>query len=425
MPPPALEVSWGIIEEHPKEETQSNALITIKKEQNKTSGLLSDAEKKSKSSGLLNADSDSTACKKNPSVIKNFLKNFIAEKHTIELKSSNIFPYAEIKDSHGNIVSIYLDGSAFSADTKTFSGQPIHIGILISTEGHLKEVIPLSYLETESFMKRIERAGYYSQYQKLSLFDNDHRIDAVTGATISSKAISNTVSKMINQSNKEILPQYFENTTGEYRIRAELNRMQYVFMGFVFLFFFLFWISEKRMTRKIFFILSLVSIVYIGFTLNSSFSYVIFLQFFLGTPISLLFALFAFFIVIGAVWNRNTYCRRICPYGNIQRLMMKISPFKNSLRLFPPKISKYFRNGLALILTAGIILDFSCLLDYEPYPEFFGLFTSSPWFWISIGLLLLSLLMPRPWCRNLCPTGAVLDFLTKISRSKSQITGVN
>ncbi|MDP6675541.1 MAG: 4Fe-4S binding protein, partial [Gammaproteobacteria bacterium] len=58
--------------------------------------------------------------------------------------------------------------------------------------------------------------------------------------------------------------------------------------------------------------------------------------------------------------------------------------------------------------------------SFELFPDLFGLeILESQWFWLSLAAVLVSAYYPMLWCRMLCPTGAVLDGITFMAKSKS------
>lgn len=155
-----------------------------------------------------------------------------------------------------------------------------------------------------------------------------------------------------------------------------------------------------------------MSVVYIGFFLNNSFTYVSFLHPFLGTSVSALTGLYALFTLLGAIWGKNTYCKYVCPFGNAQRLMLIISP-KVSASFFISNQWIYRARGiLTIILLSGILLGLRSWSNYELFPDLFGPDITSIWFLIVISLLLINLRYPLIWCRLLCPTGSVLDAVS-------------
>ena len=86
-------------------------------------------------------------------------------------------------------------------------------------------------------------------------------------------------------------------------------------------------------------------------------------------------------------------------------------------------VSNRVLGGLRWAITAcllgGIVAGFSDWGSFELFPDLFGFeIASSPWFWLSLGLVLVSVYYPMLWCRALCPTGAVLDGIAFLARAR-------
>jgi NosR/NirI family nitrous oxide reductase transcriptional regulator len=77
------------------------------------------------------------------------------------------------------------------------------------------------------------------------------------------------------------------------------------------------------------------------------------------------------------------------------------------------------RLAIALALGLGILTGLRDWGSFEPFPDLFGVeLLDSPWFWLSLAVVLASAFVPMLWCRALCPTGAVLDTITQLARPR-------
>ncbi len=131
-------------------------------------------------------------------------------------------------------------------------------------------------------------------------------------------------------------------------------------------------------------------------------------------------------IFILAVLFGPVFCGWICPLGSIQEWYGKIGRNwlgpKRYNHFIPPKLDnvlRYMRYGvLAWVLYATAV---SVKLVFQEYDPFFALFH----FWTGeasvtallmlFSILLMSLLVERPWCKYACPFGAFLG-LTNLFR---------
>lgn len=115
-------------------------------------------------------------------------------------------------------------------------------------------------------------------------------------------------------------------------------------------------------------------------------------------------------ILLPYLGRRNFYCTWTCPYGSLQELAW-MAPF--------PKIkvnAKVFRRlkQMRLVVMCIILLTLwmgigAEILDYEPFSAF--MITSAPIGVIifSGAFVVLGLFAPRLWCQALCPVGMLLN----------------
>ncbi|MBN2323651.1 MAG: 4Fe-4S binding protein [Spirochaetes bacterium] len=132
------------------------------------------------------------------------------------------------------------------------------------------------------------------------------------------------------------------------------------------------------------------------------------------------------------------FCGWLCPLGSVQEWIGGIGKriFKKRYNRFigekADRMLGYMRYGvLALILyftTHSISLVFQ---RYDPYYALFHFWTGDVFFTALVVLgfvILLSFFFERPWCRWLCPFGALLGILQlvspwKIRRNREECTG--
>ena len=168
----------------------------------------------------------------------------------------------------------------------------------------------------------------------------------------------------------------------------------------------------------------IVTIAYLGFFQNNSFTYATFTQPFLGITWSYILAIYAAFVLLSAIWDSNTYCRYICPYGNVQRLLVRYFPWHGKLKV-SNRIMDAIRWAITITLLAGIFSGLPDWGSYELFPDLFGLeILESQWFWLSLAAVLISAYYPMLWCRMLCPTGAVLDGIALMAKSNAVKQGI-
>ena len=159
-----------------------------------------------------------------------------------------------------------------------------------------------------------------------------------------------------------------------------------------------------------------VNVVVLGLWTGTFVSYTLFLRIFSGgVSLSAIgaFAAPLLMLIVALIYplagRSGHYCANICPFGSAQELAGKLS--RRKLRITPRvlKLLSVLRNLLWGVLMA-LLLTGTCTawIDYELFTAF--LYSSaSVWVIVLAALfLVLSVWVPRPYCRFVCPTGALV-----------------
>jgi polyferredoxin len=143
----------------------------------------------------------------------------------------------------------------------------------------------------------------------------------------------------------------------------------------------------------------------------------------------LMWIVFALTLFVGPV-----FCGWVCPFGSIQEWFGKLGKkiFKRRFNRFIPykvdRILRYLRYGmLGWVVYMTAVTGTLVFADIDPYFALFNFWTSEVAIGgviILIAVLLLSLLVERPFCKYACPYGAVLGVFNlfrifKIRRNPS------
>lgn len=335
-------------------------------------------------------------------------------KYTLK-QTENLF-YTDIEENGKSL--IYLQSKTLTNKINGYSG-PLNIGLLITEQGNIKQCRLISSNETKSYLKKIAETHFYHQFENKSI-EEIHTIDAISGATITTKAIALTASELVHIGNPSPISELTDQIgISNFMITAKLTFtwiIQILIIGLLFLYSYQ---KKFRKSKRFVLLTSIASVTYIGFFLNDSFTYITFLHPFIGTSISSFIGLYAFFVLLGAIWGKNTYCKYICPYGNIQRLQLKLTKGLNMKFIIKNKSIKQIRFSILFLLVVGILAGYRNLSHLEPYPYIFGLEVQSIWFFMFAILgLLMNWVYPMIWCRLLCPTGSILDTISQITTKK-------
>ncbi|MEZ4941726.1 MAG: 4Fe-4S binding protein [Saprospiraceae bacterium] len=343
---------------------------------------------------------------------------FVADSLHLELLPSFDLYYALSGQTIGSR-QLYLESTDVVRGIRGYAG-PVDIGVVLAEDGRIVSLHHVASEETASYLRMISQAGFYRQFEGLRLSDGPQQVDAVSGATLTSEAIAGTLTALSRKATPFPLSDYLE--TGDtvfFSVDAVLSRIWIAHAAVIFLLFFYGLQRRWKKSKRGMLVLQLLSVAYIGFFLNNSFTYVSFMHPFIGTSVSALVGLYAFFCLLGAIWGKNTYCKYVCPFGNAQRLLLRISPVKPKRFFIPDKGLYRLRSGLSVVLIAGVLLGLHSWSNFELFPDLFGLEWLSFWFFAALACVALTVYYPMIWCRLLCPTGSVLDWLSDAVKTRN------
>lgn len=136
------------------------------------------------------------------------------------------------------------------------------------------------------------------------------------------------------------------------------------------------------------------------------------------------FVMLGIVIFLGILFG-PIFCGWVCPLGSVQELIGSLGRkiFKSKYnRFIPYKFDKYLRFLRYLVLIWVVYVTAHTVelkfLNVDPYHALFNFWTSE----VAIGglivlsiTLLASLFVERPWCKYLCPFGALLGLTNFIS----------
>jgi ferredoxin len=186
------------------------------------------------------------------------------------------------------------------------------------------------------------------------------------------------------------------------------------------------WLALKARSRTGLFFLTLFSLAYFGFwrggcvcPVGATQDVALSLT---GGGSVLPLATIAFFVLplASAVFFGRIFCASVCPLGAIQDIVL-VKPVKVPQWLeHPLGLLAYVYLGLAVVfaVTGSAFL----ICRYDPFVSFFRLSGSTGMLALGTGFLAVGTLIGRPYCRYLCPYGALLRPLSSVSMRHATIT---
>ncbi|MEI8233588.1 MAG: 4Fe-4S binding protein [Verrucomicrobiota bacterium] len=186
------------------------------------------------------------------------------------------------------------------------------------------------------------------------------------------------------------------------------------------------WLVYRRRSRRGVAALSLFSLAYFGLYRKGCVCAIGSVQnvaLALADPhYALPFSVLLFFLapLLAALFAGRAFCAAVCPQGALQDWML----------LKPVKVPGWLEAALGLIpplfLGAGVISAATgggfWICRYDPLVPFFR-FSGSAWMLgLGVAFLLVGIFVGRPYCRFLCPYGALLRYASAAAQWKVKVT---
>ena len=284
--------------------------------------------------------------------------------------------------------------------------------ITVSEDGKIASVKFLPNNETPEWIRLIENRGFMNSWNGLTPCEAvGHHVDALSGATITTVAVIATLRdnlhKRIESGEIECLEPVVvaeKSKTFDFKLLASLAVLALALFSFFF--------PKKAYPIRLY--LLALSVIILGFWQGQYLSVTYFFNvlsrgFNWAVWIIPIMTILAFLLPL--ITKKNFYCMYVCPYGAAQELIAKLNKkhvkisqelYKKLIRLRPA-----FLLVIIVLLFAGILSDFA---NFEP----FGGFMLNVNLWIPMIIagvfLLISLLIPKFWCKYCCPTGYMIDM---------------
>lgn len=288
-------------------------------------------------------------------------------------------------------------------------GGPVPLKISL-TDGRITRIEVLSNAETPEFIAEVEQEVLSQYIGKTTDEAAALQVDAVSGATLSSNAVIKTMRRGLQEVKNEessllspLSPLPFELSS----LPSPLSSFIVALLAALVPLFY-----RRKTYRTVQLVLNVVVLGFYTGTFVSYSSAVSILSNGIGWEQAALGVLLVVAFLYPLFRWKGHYCAWCCPLGSAQELMGKTR--RRKLTIPPTWLHglKRFRQGLWCVLMllawTGILTDW---MDYELFSAF--LWQSASWVLLVFGIvvLVLSIFIPRPYCRFICPTGTLLKWL--------------
>lgn len=344
------------------------------------------------------------------------------------LRDGRIFGH-DLRQTHAAVASVAQgsdtlevqpDGT-FVVNTRVLAkdvqgyGGPVPLKIHIDKDGRLTAIEAEPNAESPSFFDHAKEL--FSRWQGKTIDEAmAEDVDAVSGATFSSKAIIRNVQRGLAYAKQHGLAdggkgaqkESAERTVATGWTLGSIVALIAVLLGAI--------VPLFTNNRRLHLVQLVVNVVVLGLWTGTFVSYTLFLRLFAGgVSLSAIGTLAAplLMLIVALLYplagRSGHYCAHVCPFGSAQELAGKLS--RRKLRITPRvlRMLTALRNLLWGVLMA-LLLTGTCSawIDYELFTAFIY---SSASVWVivlAVLFLVLSVWVPRPYCRFVCPTGALM-----------------
>lgn len=303
--------------------------------------------------------------------------------------------------------TVTINTTTLGADVEGYAGA---VPLLITIRDHkILSVEALDNDETPSFFDEAF-AALAPSWQGKSVADAaGMQVDAYSGATYSSDAIIENVSRALKY--------YIDNTDPEVATSASKQSSPLENVGW--------WLAilvalsaavmpffvHSRAFRTVQLI---ANVGVLGFWTGTFLSYTVIFSLFSGAPrVELIPAwlLLAIAFILPLFGPGNRYCSWVCPLGSLQELA-GMTPLRR-VKLSPKLVKglTWFHRSLwavlMLLIWSGVYMQW---IDYELFIGFFVETAPAVVLWVAGAFILLSIFISRPFCRFVCPVGALINL---------------
>jgi polyferredoxin len=119
-------------------------------------------------------------------------------------------------------------------------------------------------------------------------------------------------------------------------------------------------------------------------------------------------------VVLPLFTKRAFYCTYVCPFGALQELAGKTCKRKVKIPRSVTKVLRFIRPLILLVVLLLLAFGLSLPLgDMEPFSIFHLKAASLVVIVLASLMVIVSVFIPKFWCKYLCPTGMILELFRK------------
>lgn len=308
--------------------------------------------------------------------------------------------------------AVVINTLPLASDITGYGGKvPLEITI---KDGVVESVKAKENAETKEFF---DKASILLDRWKDKTIDKaaSMKVDAVSGATFSSKAIIGNMQRGLQYAQTKLGDSSLAQGASVYSVSNERYMWSWKNIMGILVVLMAATLPLFIKNKKYHLCQLLLNVVVLGFWCGAFLSYTSLLGYVshgmnaLTLLVPMVMVLTAF--VYPLFSKKSYYCTHVCPFGSLQQITGKCIKYKVKMSPKTLRQLNMFRQllwtALMLCIWGGVWSDWT---DYEPFSAF--IFQSASWIVISIALVFvaLSFVVTRPYCRFVCPMGTLLKF---------------
>jgi len=332
----------------------------------------------------------------------------------INLAPRDSASWSVVTNKDGKDLGVIISSVPYARDVEGYAGTtPIYI--YVGTEGKVEALAPADNEETADFFEHAWD-GLSEKWNGMRAEDAAKlQIDAVSGATYSSKAIIANVQAALAAYSASSHSQLAAPTIGWGKTAAVLVVLV---IGFLVSMKFLRSLLSPKFLSYLRITVQLLNVIVLGFWCGQFLSVSLLRGWasngfapvaWLPTLCILLLA-----ILMPFFGHRHYYCTWICPYGSLQDLAARLPLPKIRVSA---KAARWMRRIRMTVLVVILLLLWAnigrMVLDYEPFTAFMVESAARDVMILAAVFVVASMFVPRLWCRAVCPMGQLLDLSEK------------
>ncbi|PKP51394.1 MAG: hypothetical protein CVT92_12915 [Bacteroidetes bacterium HGW-Bacteroidetes-1] len=307
--------------------------------------------------------------------------------------------------------NLLYSGNIYIGEGKGYNGA---VSIMVQTDhqGRISQLNIIANHETPSYFQKLKINNFLKTASQVKIGDyvSGEPIDAVSGATITSRAIMQGIR---NGNTKG------ENIAVSNSFHPSFGILEFIIVALLIAGLILQVIKNRKIRRTIRWTSLIVSFAMLGFVYNQPITLSRIVAILNGHFPDIRYEFYFYLLLGGSIMaiiftKKNIYCRSICPFSAAQEILAKTGRAKTFHTKYYRRL-KYLQWGFTLgAILLALVLNNPGAAQYEVFGAFFQLTGTVILFVVLFIVVILSLFIYRPWCNFMCPMDGVFAYVRMI-----------